>query len=936
MNHSTSAAPRDHVSRFLVGIDLGTTNTVVCYVDTEGDSVIREFSVPQLVAAGEVGTAVLLPSFCYLAAGPELPPGALALPWEPNPRLAVGVFARDQGTAVPERLVSSAKSWLAHAGVDRTRGILPWGSDLGDEKLSPVDVSFRYLDHISRAWDHSFGQMRDRQGTPTTLAEQHVILTVPASFDEVARQLTVEAARRAGMEHLTLIEEPLAAFYAWLAKHENSWQERLKPGETVLVVDVGGGTTDFSLISIDAGPTLRRTAVGDHLLLGGDNIDMTLARLAEKAWNTRLPTRQWFMLCQMCRRAKEALLTTGGPFTHDIAVSGPGSSVVAGTRTHRFSRAEVEQLVLDGFFPEVSGDSPPPERRRGIQEMGLPYAPDAAVTRHLLQFLRDAAPLAGAPVGGPLIPSAILFNGGALLPPQIRQRVCAVVGQWGGGPPVPEMEAVDLNLAVSRGAAYYGLVRRGEGVRVRGGLARAYYMQVERANEPGWLCVLPHDVDEGVVQHLAEQRFLVRTNQPVRFPLACSATRLGDRPGEVLKASEDLMPLLPLHTALRYGRGNQDALPVSVAAVLNEVGTLDLWLQSSTSEHRYPLVFDLRGPAAAASPNPVVCLTVDEAAVQAAERLLQEAFGPQGDPTRVLRRMEEALALPRDDWSVTILRRFVDSLLNLAESRAHSARHEARWLNLTGFCLRPGFGAPGDDWRVSQTWKLWHRGALAAQPQVAAEWWVLWRRLAAGLKLGQQQQIGGGLVSALVPKATERLPSGRKAAGHDHLEKWRCLGSLERLDVRVKTQVLEALLLTPSRLEDVHYWVLARLGARRLFHGPADGVIPARTVAALLARLRQRCEADHCPPAGLFAVANVARLCGIRDLELPDEDRAAALALLRDAKAPEAWTALLTSSAEASAEVTTELVGDRLPLGLSLAWSEPPEGQPRPTPAAVE
>jgi hypothetical protein len=917
MNRSTVVSPNQHDSRFLVGIDLGTTNTVVCYVDTEADSSIREFPVPQLVAAGEIDTAVLLPSFCYLAAGPELPPDALALPWDPHPKLAVGVFARDQGAAVPERLIGSAKSWLAHAGVDRTRGILPWGSDLGDEKLSPVDVSFRYLDHIRHAWDHAFGQMRDRQGTPTTLAEQNVILTVPASFDEVARQLTVEAARRAGIEHLTLIEEPLAAFYAWLAKHEDSWQSRLQPGETVLVVDVGGGTTDFSLISIAAGPTLRRTAVGDHLLLGGDNIDMTLARLAEKAWNTRLPTRQWFMLCQLCRRAKEILLTPGGPAFYDIAVSGPGSSVVAGTRTHRFHRTEVEQLVLEGFFPEVGRDSPPPERRRGIQEMGLPYAPDAAVTRHLLQFLRDAAPLVGAPPDCPLVPSAVLFNGGALLPLQIRQRLCAVVGSWRPGPPLPEIEAVDLNLAVSRGAAYYGLVRRGDGVRVRGGLARAYYMQIDQADEPGWLCVLPRDVDEGAVQHLAGQRFVVRTNQPVRFPLACSATRLGDRPGDVIKPSADLMPLLPLHTALRYGRGHCDALPVSLAAVLNEVGTLDLWLESSGSTHRFPLVFDLRGQSEAV-PDPVLHLTVDDAALQAAEGLLREAFGASGDPTRVLRRMEAALGLAREDWSVAVLRRFVDCLLGLADARAYSADHEARWLNLTGFCLRPGFGAPGDEWRLSQVWKLWHRGPATTQPQAVAEWWVLWRRIAAGLKLGQQQQIGGGLVSELVPKAGERLPAGRKAAGHDYIEKWRCLGSLERLDVQVKTQVLDALLRSPSRLEDHHYWVVARLGARRLFHGPANGVVPARTLTGLLALLRQRCPSERPPRAALFAVASLARLCGIRDLDLADEDRLAALALLQQAGAPEAWTALLTSHADATDEVTAELVGDRLPLGLAI------------------
>jgi len=918
MSHTSPPSAGDHECRFLVGIDLGTTNSVVSYVDLEADRTIQGFAIPQLVAAGEVGVDRLLPSFCYLAAGPELPPGALALPWDRDPTLAVGVFARDQGTAVPERMVSSAKSWLAHAGVDRTRGILPWGSDLGPRKLSPVDVSFHYLDHIRRAWDHTFAGVRDRHGTPARLAEQHVILTVPASFDEVARELTVAAARRAGMEYLTLIEEPLAAFYAWLSRHEDSWQEQLKPGQTVLVVDVGGGTTDFSLVSIDAGPALRRTAVGDHLLLGGDNIDMAMARVAEKAWNTRLPARQWFMLCQLCRRAKEALLSPGSPPTWDVTLGGTGSALVAGTRTYGFRREEVEALVLEGFFPSVPADSPPPEMRRGIQEMGLPYAADPAVTRHLLQFLRDAGPFAGAAPGTPAVPSSILFNGGALLPVKVRQRVCAVAGRWHGRGPVPELETVDLNLAVSQGAAYYGLVRRGQGVRVRGGLARAYYLQVAGEDQPGWLCILPRDAQEGSFHHLPERRFTVRTNQPVRFPLASSATRIGDREGDVLADATDLVMLPALHTALRYGRRNQESLAVAVSAALNDVGTLDLWLASTESSHRYPLAFDLRAVAERGEARPGIDLTLDEAPLLAAEAAARQTFAGSADPATLFRTVETALGLPRQEWGVAVLRRLADLLLGLADQRTCSARHEARWLNLTGFCLRPGFGAAGDDWRTSQAWRLWQQGPRTAQPQVAAEWWVLWRRIAGGLRSGQQQQIASGLLKVIVPKVGDRLPPGARATGQETLERWRCLGALERLEVAAKTTVLKALLQTPSRLEDHHYWVVARLGARKLFHGPADGVVPASTAAPLLAALIERCRRDRLPKAGLFAVASLARRCGIRDLDLAEADRDAARDLLVQGQAPAPWTALVTSLDAASDEVTTELVGDQLPLGLSL------------------
>ncbi|NLF18355.1 MAG: Hsp70 family protein, partial [Lentisphaerae bacterium] len=308
MKPSTAPPASEHDCRYLVGIDLGTTNSVVHYVDLEADRRIQPFPIPQLVALGEIAALPQLPSFAYVSADHEAPAGTLDLPWAQPDAVIVGTLARDQGALVPERLISSAKSWLAHAGVDRTRGILPWGSDLGDRKLSPLEVSYRFLEHIRQAWDHRMGSQRDRHGTPARLAEQQVLLTVPASFDDVARQLTVEAARRAGLAHLTLIEEPLAAFYAWLAENEYAWSATLQPGQTVLVVDVGGGTTDFSLVAIEPGPTLRRTAVGDHLLLGGDNMDMALARRAEKAWGKPLPTRQWFQLCQLCRRAKEALL----------------------------------------------------------------------------------------------------------------------------------------------------------------------------------------------------------------------------------------------------------------------------------------------------------------------------------------------------------------------------------------------------------------------------------------------------------------------------------------------------------------------------------------------------------------------------------------------------------------------------------------------------
>ncbi|MDX9979181.1 MAG: Hsp70 family protein, partial [Lentisphaeria bacterium] len=388
MSSATRSASTQRPTRFVVGIDLGTTNSSVCYVDTEGEPGPRQFAIPQLVAAGEVGASELLPSFCYLAGTAELPTGALELPWDRQADHAVGVFARIQGAAIPERLVASAKSWLAHAGVDRTRGILPWGSELGGQMVSPVAVSARYLGHIRSAWDHAFSHLRDREGTPCVLAEQQVVLTVPASFDEVARQLTLDAASQAGLGQVVLIEEPLAAFYSWLWHHEADWRSLVDENETILVVDVGGGTTDFSLVRIEPGFSLRRTAVGEHLLLGGDNMDMSLAREAEAAWGAKLGPREWSQLCLECRRVKERLLAADAPASADLAVAGQGRSLIASTRTHTFAREQVVERIREGFFPPLAADAPDPERSRGMRQMGLPYASDPAVTRHLLRFLR--------------------------------------------------------------------------------------------------------------------------------------------------------------------------------------------------------------------------------------------------------------------------------------------------------------------------------------------------------------------------------------------------------------------------------------------------------------------------------------------------------------------------------------------------------------------
>ncbi len=917
MSSATRSAGTQRPTRFVVGIDLGTTNSSVCYVDTEGEPGPQQFAIPQLVAAGEVGAGELLPSFCYLAGTAELPAGALELPWDRQADHAVGVFARIQGAAIPERLVASAKSWLAHAGVDRTRGILPWGSELGGQMVSPVAVSARYLGHIRAAWDHAFGRLRDREGTPCVLAEQQVVLTVPASFDEVARQLTLDAAKQAGLGHVVLIEEPLAAFYSWLWHHEADWRSLVDENETILVVDVGGGTTDFSLVRIEPGFSLRRTAVGEHLLLGGDNMDMSLAREAEAAWGAKLSPREWSQLCLECRRVKERLLAADAPASADLAVAGQGRSLIASTRTHTFAREQVVERIREGFFPPLAADAPDPERARGMRQMGLPYVGDPAVTRHLLRFLRGAAATVEQPVHGLAAPSRILFNGGAMLPVSLRERVCATVGEWVGTGPLPELAAADLNLAVSRGAAYYGLVRLGQGVRVTGGIARAYYLEVGGGDESRLLCVMPRDTQEGVVRELADLTFELATNQPVRFPLAASTVRLGDQLGDRVEAGDDIRPLPPLHTVIPHGKGHSRRIPVRLSTRLEEVGTLAVWCASLDGRHRYPLSFDLRGQAEATAGE--VEIVVDADRREAALDLLGRAFGDEPDRLKRLpAELEGCLDLPRKDWGAALLRHLADALLEQVARRGTTARHEARWLNLAGFALRPGFGVPGDEWRLRQLWKLWHEGcANSRDVQAAADWWTLWRRVAGGLRQGQQQQIAHPLVRDLVPKKGQRLDA-RRGPAQETIEMWRCLGALERLSAKAKLEVLHSLLDGSQRLAEHHFWVVARLAARCLFHGPEDTVVPAAKLEPLLPELFARANQSR-ERMALFAVANACRKCGVRGLDLGDGPVEQADSLLARLDAPGEWRHLLRHAEAASRSFQREVAGEALPLGIHLA-----------------
>ena len=566
-------------ARYVIGIDLGTTNSALAYAASE--DAVHPFAIAQVVNPGEVRAEPLLPSFLYLPAPNEFPEGSLALPWS-NPSGIVGQLARKRGVENAGRLVASAKSWLSHAGVDRTEAILPPQAPEGVDRVSPVTASADYLRHLRQAWDH--------EHPDDPLSAQEVVLTVPASFDEVARELTVQAAEAAGLGTVTLLEEPQAAFYAWLARHDD-WRERVTVGDLILVVDIGGGTTDFSLIAvteINGALELERVAVGEHILLGGDNIDLALAHLVA-ARVGRIDARQLQALWANCRVAKEKLLDPASQETEvPVTILGRGTGLVGGTIKAALTSADVAQ-AMEGFFPLVAAtDMPVRQSRAAVQEVGLPYATDPAVTRHLAKFLQGRSP------------THVLFNGGVLYSPIVRERILTALSQWSS--PAKELAGEDLMQAVARGAAYYGLARHGKGVRIRGGIPRSYYVGIQSAMPavPGFAApvraftVAQFGMEEGTDIRIPGREFVLVTGQPAEFQIFSSALRKSDAPGTMVDdLSDELEQLPPMEVHFPAESGTHERVRVSFETVVTETGVLQLWCVAADGR-RWKLEFNIR------------------------------------------------------------------------------------------------------------------------------------------------------------------------------------------------------------------------------------------------------------------------------------------------------------------------------------------------------
>ena len=925
-------------SRYLIGIDLGTTNSVVAYVDTQktpdAASPIQVFPIQQLVSPGEVGSLPALPSFLYFPTKDELSAGGVSATWDEDPPMVTGLLAREMGALVPNRQVSSAKSWLSYPGVDRRASILPAQAEPAEPMISPVEASARYLMHLRDAWNRALGTDAEAH-----FEHQDIVLTVPASFDEDARELTVEAARRAGLDKLTLLEEPLATFYAWIAKNretQRSSGDEVRDGEVILICDIGGGTTDFSLVRaqlVDGEYEFERTAIGEHLLLGGDNLDFALARHVEEKLNElKLTLKQRYALRRVCCDTKERLLRDSSPERLPVTVLGSGRAVVGQTLSVELSREEVLTILTTGFLPITAPHEMPSHgRQTALRELGLPYAADPAITRHLAAFLTQATlAMNGLSAINQLArPDAVLFNGGFCKPAVTRERIIEAISVWFGGaengwrPKLLSSDAVDS--AVASGAVYYGRVRRGTGLRVKAGSARTYYIALPSDSGLQGICVLPAGVEEGTTLPLLNHEFSVLANRPVSFTLYSSRTR-HDPHGEVVALDEESLHLHPpLGTLLRYGKKLRELyLIVRLRVSFTEVGTLELWCESRDTQHRWRLQFELRGEEAhaeqldTAKPQPVPkyssTVTASDATVESAVELIQRAFeGPPDDESGSLAgQMEAALDAKRDSWPITAIRRFCDVLIEVAPGRKKSPRHEVRWLNLYGWCSRPGFGAPGDDARMNHLRRIaFNKLVFTDDLQCQIEMLVLLRRIAGGINASEQQRL-------------YRMYAGRKEKRRMNrqveYEQWRLVASLEHLLGSARASLGNELV---AKIKDepenaIWLWSLGRLGARIPLYGPLHSVAPPENAGEWLKALL---DLSTFTTATNSAILLIARRTDDRSRDIDDAVRELAISRLMALGIGGEIIQLLSKYVLPERADAVRSFGESLPPGLQLLSS---------------
>lgn len=954
---------------------------------------IELFRIEQMVDFQTSQRADTLPSFHYELSTQEASQMDAKFQFiEGKHKSVVGVFARQRGMQMPGRCISSAKSWLCHPLVDRTSDLLPWSSDEDVGLISPIEASRRYLEHIRRMWD--------REHPLNLLAEQDVVVTLPASFDEVARQLTLQAAKEAGLPNVILIEEPQAAFYAWLHRNQESWMDTMRPGQSILVCDIGGGTTDFTLIRVietcksstlmasdataassvhsDASAQvsdtmqatygLHRVAVGEHLMLGGDNLDLALAKameqrlLAETPGMDRLKPRQWDALKSQCRVAKETLLGKSPPSTYMMSLPGSGSKLIGNTHSIAIEYQWARELLVEGFFGKVALEDRPQEIESGFQEFGLPFASDPNANRHLAKFLwehrwagRSEADRVAMQEISAARPDWILFNGGVLESSQIKTAILDQIRHWFGTIDssidtthradtwnLGVLEGNRLDLAVAQGAAYFGLVRRGHGVRIDARLAKAYYLLVD-VSPPKAICVMPANAAPMDRFRLDEHPFELMVGEPVQFPIYQSSTNLVHRAGQIVPVDPQTMSsMTSIRTVLEAeNRKLRATIPVVVESELTEIGTLAMKLlpvpKFGGDTETFPsyasgwkLELDVRSVAAmerdiGGEPSPLVA-TVQSNLIESALVEMEAVFGKNSDvpPKHVMSFLADQIGESRRTWTPSLLREMWRFLMDQNDYRNRSSEHEARWLNLLGWCLRPGFGMAADDWRVNTTWRTIHGKLNFRSIGTASETIVLWRRIAGGFTSGQQQ----ALFQDCWPRVRATLEGGNSSQSVNTnmaIELLRLIGSLERISSSDKKSVANVLLVALKKkkldnLQGALLWTLGRIGTRRPVYATLQQVVTASVVQGWIDKMLVMEDGFHTRNMESLSLCLMQLAVKTQDRyrDLPRATRERVLAKMEQLGAPKPHLELISKGGRLDDSMEESIVGDALPLGFRL------------------
>lgn len=926
-------------ARYLVGIDLGTTNSVLAFCEITDDltqSQVEIFNIDQLTGPGEVVRKPLLPSFRFHPAANQFQSSDITLPWQPKPvdgdidQVIIGEWARELGAQIEGRQVSSAKSWLSHEGVDRESDILPWSPADNVEKVSPLLASASYLNHMRQSWDHHNPNHK--------LADQDVVVTIPASFDETARNLTLKAAKLAGLEHIHLLEEPQAVCYDWYSRHLDIASDKLADIPSILVCDVGGGTTDLSLIEAQQQAdnlSLNRIGVGDHLMLGGDNIDLALAHLAEQrlSQTKKLNAASLMKLIQQTRRVKEDLLRPDAPEQAKISVLGSGSRLIGGTKSAPITKQEIHQIVLDGFFPLTDPQELPKQRQSAVVEFGLPYAADAAISRHLAEFIQNHAP-------DGKMPSGLLLNGGVFNSELVESRMVELLSQWHGSP-ITLLDNPNPDLSVAFGAVAYAKARRGAQLKIGGGSARSYFLHLKQKNTSASkaLCVLAKGTETGQEIRLNGRQFLLTLGEPVQIDLLTSTQeQFINNNGTLTPAQNSLLlnlqanleqaafkPLPPYIATLEGSQAREslqanqkDRVEVMLACQLTEVGTLKIECVSTQDDSkRWLLEFDTRKHEEFEQADLHPRLEPAKALISAAYSANKKA-----DNAKLIKTLSKDLEKQlgkRDQWDFPTLRQLFDSFALGKKRRRRSSDHEKQWLRLAGFAMRPGFGDPTDQWRIEQTWALYQQGIQFPSHQTWSDWWIFWRRIAGGLNQEQQETILADIAKYLHPGAHRGKGTGKEASEHGYEAMVRLSASLEHLDSEDKILLSNWYLNRAQKSTEhvqAHWWALGRLASRTQLYGSQHNIVPVAQVNQWLLKMLEL-DWKQEPMIG-FAAVMMSRKTGDRSLDIAEDIREKVIEKLTASRATSTWIELVSEVKQLTQDESKKVFGDSIPAGLQM------------------